>query len=759
MEKIAVIVNSHTEKGTELCLASVCELEVPENCDIDVSVVRDGEIYKSIDGIGQAMVAADYRVFLDDTTVIVDKEVLCKAVSIFRREKKVGLLGVTGAKVLLTDGLSATSPKRLGCYYDETADRVVKGTISAEDFEECLTVDGFLLVSKVDIPWREDLFSDTEFLASSACIELKRLGYKVGVIREEMPAIVYRGVNREVDKREQKLFLDEYYKDIFPLVSVVILQYERVEWFFEALESVLNQTYRNLDIFITDNSPNTVTAERIQEYLKRDSRITYEHHPEFDARGNSNRGRAYNNPKAEYVNWLMNDDRWHPDKIRRMMDYFLANDNIGLVTSVRELIDEKGNALDIEDDFVNMPVSQTCCIDGASAGKRLLTTMVNYIGEPTTVLVKKAYMLWGYRLGFSGQEGGYCVTDFPTWLRVLSKSDMVYICETLSSMRWHEGQQQRAPLVIVRVMICWAMEMIYAWEKGLFYESRAEYFQGLMTWKLKADDILLQWASQNASCDDLEVLMEWVGKVNTIITSPKKCVCCNKTFLYYNPLPRYYIDMPRQYGDYRQHRAEMVNIREYTCPVCGSADRERAYALWMEKSLPKDKKITVLDIAPAPSLGNFIKREFPLADYKTMDLFMPGVDYRMDIMDMNLLPDMSVDFFICSHVLEHVRDDRKAMRELHRILKKDGKGILVVPLDLNQKEIDEDPDCTDVTERWRRFGQDDHVRRYSKQGYLERLAEAGFAVEQVTRDHFGEDAELNALTETATVYIVAKAKG
>lgn len=758
LEKIAIIIRSQSEGNANLCLAAISELSVPENCEIDVSVIKGsgnaGAVYK----VEQARLMADYVVFLDDTTIVVDKELLRRAVSIFRSDLEVGILGVVGSKVLLSDGLSSSSPKRLGCYYDEKNGKVVGWARPSSDFEECMTVDGLLMISRGNITWRDDLFSSMEFLVSSACIEMKRRGYKVGVIRQEIPAVVSIGLKYDYNKTEQKNFLDEYYRDIFPLVSVVILQYERVDWFFEALESVLCQTYRNLDIFITDNSHNTNTADRIQEYLRRDSRIKYEHHPDFDARENSMRGRAYNNPKAEYVNWLMNDDLWHPDKIRRMMDYFLANDNIGLVTSVRQLIDKEGAPIEDEADFAAMPVQQTCCVDGNSAGKRVLTTMINYIGEPTTVLVKKKYMLYGYRLGFSGKEGAYCVTDFPTWLHVLAKSDMVYICEPLSSMRIHEGQQQRNPITIVRGMICWAMEMIYAWENGLFYDSKAEYFQGLMKWKRIADDILLRWAGNNITCDDMEVMNEWLNRVNAELTEEKKCACCKNRFLKYIPVPRFYIDLPKQYGDIRTHRAEMINKREYLCPYCGAADRDRAYALWMGHELPKDRKIAILDIAPANSLGNFIKNTFPLADYKTMDLFMPEVDYKMDIMDMNLLPNKSIDFFICSHVLEHVRDDRKAMRELRRILKDDGKGILVAPIDLNQTEIDEDPDCTDVAERWRRFGQDDHIRRYSKQGYIDRLIESGLAVEQITREYFGSDADLNSLSETATVYIVSRAK-
>lgn len=241
-----------------------------------------------------------------------------------------------------------------------------------------------------------------------------------------------------------------------------------------------------------------------------------------------------------------------------------------------------------------------------------------------------------------------------------------------------------------------------------------------------------------------------------ILQRYRQCACCGNYVSAYLPLPSFYLEEISKYGGKPGH-PEMVNMTDYLCPWCYSADRDRAYAVWMKRELTEDFSGTILDIAPAPSLSFFIRKNFPKADYKTADLSMEQVDYHLDIMDMNCLADESVDFFICSHVLEHVRDDRKAMRELHRILKKTGYGILVVPIDLSQTEIDEDPDCTDIGERWRRFGQDDHIRMYSRAGYLARLAEAGFQVLQFQKKYFGTQAMYeNALTETATVYIVVK---
>ena len=240
-------------------------------------------------------------------------------------------------------------------------------------------------------------------------------------------------------------------------------------------------------------------------------------------------------------------------------------------------------------------------------------------------------------------------------------------------------------------------------------------------------------------------------------TDKKICACCGNEIKNYLPIDAAYIDTLKNFDVDFNFNYEMLNLAEYTCPICQSADRERAYALVMKKILPADKKINILDIAPRQCVTDFVKKNFPLADYKTADLFMPNVDYKLDICDMKEIADGSIDFFICSHILEHVNNDVKAMQELKRILSKDGCGIVVVPLNLNQTEIDEDPNCTDVGERWRRFMQDDHVRAYTKEIFLQRLESIGFKVEQYDKNFFGKDLMTeNGLIDTSVVYVVRK---
>jgi len=105
-------------------------------------------------------------------------------------------------------------------------------------------------------------------------------------------------------------------------------------------------------------------------------------------------------------------------------------------------------------------------------------------------------------------------------------------------------------------------------------------------------------------------------------------------------------------------------------------------------------------------------------------------------MDITAIPfnDHTFDVILCSHVLEHVQDDRKAISELYRVLKPGGWAILMVPIDLDRATTFEDPSVIDPKERERLFGQHDHVRWYGRD-FLTRLEQAGFIVRQETYAH------------------------
>ena len=130
----------------------------------------------------------------------------------------------------------------------------------------------------------------------------------------------------------------------------------------------------------------------------------------------------------------------------------------------------------------------------------------------------------------------------------------------------------------------------------------------------------------------------------------------------------------------------------------------------------------------------------PTLRYITADLSSPEADEHFDITSIPH-PDDSFDSIICSHVLEHVADDRTAIQELHRVLAPHGWAIVMVPVDQSRELTYEDPSIVDPADRKREFWQEDHVRLYGRD-FPERLRDAGF---DVTLDPYVAELGVEAL--------------
>jgi SAM-dependent methyltransferase len=165
--------------------------------------------------------------------------------------------------------------------------------------------------------------------------------------------------------------------------------------------------------------------------------------------------------------------------------------------------------------------------------------------------------------------------------------------------------------------------------------------------------------------------------------------------------------------------------KDAKCIHCKSLERHRFLWLYLQKktNLFNSSSPRVLHIAPKscflPNLQNSLGE-----GYLTADLADPNVMVKMDITDIQY-PDNTFDVILCNHVLEHIPDDRRAMRELYRVLKSTGWAILLVPITCDITY--EDPEIVTPEDRLKAFGQEDHVRRYGPD-YLDRLREAGFNI-------------------------------
>jgi SAM-dependent methyltransferase len=194
--------------------------------------------------------------------------------------------------------------------------------------------------------------------------------------------------------------------------------------------------------------------------------------------------------------------------------------------------------------------------------------------------------------------------------------------------------------------------------------------------------------------------------------------------------------------------AGFIRREDAQCPHCNSLERHRLVWLFMNQNtdLFDGRTKKMLHVAPERCLEPKFRKALG-ENYITADLLSPRVMVKMDITDIQY-PDNTFDVIYCSHVLEHVPDDRKGMSEFCRVLKKDGWAILLVPI--TAEKIYEDPSIVDPEERFKHFGQKDHVRRYGPD-YVDRLREAGFKVEKFEASDLApaEDIERMALTKIA----------
>ncbi|MGE6964112.1 glycosyltransferase [Bacillus thuringiensis] len=222
----------------------------------------------------------------------------------------------------------------------------------------------------------------------------------------------------------------------FPLVSVIIPTYNRVQYFKIALESALSQSYKNIEIIVVDDSTNSETEHLIQMYLHRYPSIKYYRNSK-NIGGALNFIKGYQYCKGEYINFLMDDDIFHPNKIQIMLDYFLqdANQEVTLVTSYRSFVDEYGSP--IPDSIYNQRrFDKVTILDGLQAGSSIVSEF-NWIGEPTTPLFRKKDLTETFGV-FSGRLYRSGV-DIAAWLNLLSKGKLVYIPDPLSQLRLHSS--------------------------------------------------------------------------------------------------------------------------------------------------------------------------------------------------------------------------------------------------------------------------------------------------------------------------------
>ena len=236
-----------------------------------------------------------------------------------------------------------------------------------------------------------------------------------------------------------------------------------------------------------------------------------------------------------------------------------------------------------------------------------------------------------------------------------------------------------------------------------------------------------------------------INKIKKLIPSSFKILIKNKINVikyrgnkYQCPLCNYgckqFLPIGLDYEVIKEKKIIGAGRRNAACPKCYSIDRERLIFLYFNKILCKDINLSnskLLHIAPEKRLMDYFIN-LNIEEYVCGDLFAEGYNYprlvkKLDVTNLPFKND-HFDLIICNHVLEHINDDTKAIKEIYRVLKNNGKAILQVPISFKIDKTYEDSRVTSPKQREIKFGQNDHVRVYGKD-YVNRLESCGFRVE------------------------------
>jgi SAM-dependent methyltransferase len=247
-------------------------------------------------------------------------------------------------------------------------------------------------------------------------------------------------------------------------------------------------------------------------------------------------------------------------------------------------------------------------------------------------------------------------------------------------------------------------------------------------------------------------------KLPRYLGSDYRCPVCGIGLRAFRPMWKsYWRDVAKFAPVHPPTAMETLNLTAFTCPRCDAFDRDRLTAIYLEetfRSFDPGRTYHLIEFAPGDALHKKLKR-YPFIAYRGADLSRKTVDERIDLTAMDRYADGSVDIILCSHVLEHIPDDSKAMREICRVLKPDGFAVLLVPLVVGVEETHEDPSIDTEALRWKYFGMGDHVRQYGKRDFIARLESAGLSVQQLGIDHFGAEVFRRAgIAENSVLYVV-----
>lgn len=215
-KEICFILCTNNEMFAEECMYYIRHLIVPEDYSIDVLTVEDAKSMTA--GYNEAMQysKAKYKVYLHQDVFIVNPYFIRDMLAVFQMDRQIGMLGMVGALKIPQSGIMWKS-ERVAMLYEQRVYETVllnrqKQPAKNDAYWEVEAIDGLLMATQYDLPWREDLFTGWDFYDASQSMEFIRHGYKVVVPKMEEPWCIHDSgfCNMWHYEEERRKYVREY---------------------------------------------------------------------------------------------------------------------------------------------------------------------------------------------------------------------------------------------------------------------------------------------------------------------------------------------------------------------------------------------------------------------------------------------------------------------------------------------------------------------------------------------------------------------
>lgn len=219
--KICFIICSNDSFYLQECMFYIGQLNIPKGYEIEVLSIQKSQGMAAGYNEGMNVSNAKYKIYLHHDVFILNRNFLHDILTIFSQDETIGMIGMVGAVKMPTNGVMwyadregdiflkrIHSEKDLGTYYYRIEDgyRIVEA------------IDGLMMITSKDLPWREDLFDGYHYYDVSQSLEFLRKGYKVVVPNQKVPWVYHDSpiMNLRTYDKYRKIGMEEYREIFYP---------------------------------------------------------------------------------------------------------------------------------------------------------------------------------------------------------------------------------------------------------------------------------------------------------------------------------------------------------------------------------------------------------------------------------------------------------------------------------------------------------------------------------------------------------------